>query len=327
MSDYSFVMDIIEDNNKELKEKYEKEKIEQEKESQDNTYINDYPATNFIDDTQPRLFDLQTFGDELYHKSTVRNKNYREYASNINAYDVAVNCIRTVVFKLLKTPITSYADKWLPVGMRSTVGNAIHDFIQLNSEQFTEKEACLKIPSIRFSGRLDGLINDNVLVEIKSVPFKDYKKIIKQNKPRTDDFYQTMCYKYVLENFTSEAKDPSIQTRNGVKPKLDNYKIKFIQFVYVAHDLIAHDIEDLNEALKIIEQLKSLLKSKTNQFYFITQLSINVEQCNDYEEFIKNKLSSVNYYLNNNKIPPMSDPFIDKKKCFFCPYQQVCRKH
>jgi len=62
--------------------------------------------------------------------------------------------------------------------MRSTIGTAIHDFVQSNTNQFTESEVSLKIPSIKFSGRLDNLIGPNILVEIKSCTYSDYEKLL-----------------------------------------------------------------------------------------------------------------------------------------------------
>jgi len=156
LSEYSYVMDLIQDNNFELKEK---EKNNHQPESFNNDEYQD------LSNNEPTVFDLQKFGQELYEKSYLKNKNYFEYASNINAYDVTSGCIRSTIFKLLKVPTKSYADKWLPLAMRSTIGNAIHDFIQLNSKQFTEKEVVLKVPSLHFSGRADGLINNNVFTQ------------------------------------------------------------------------------------------------------------------------------------------------------------------
>lgn len=313
MSEYGFVLDLIQNNNS-------------EKINHDNLIIEEKSILSPPNETtEPKLFDLLVFGNELKEKSKIKNQNYLEYAENISAYDVAVNCIRTVVYKLLKTPIPSYADKWLPLAMRSTIGTAIHEFIQGNSNQFTEQEVSLKIPSIRFSGRLDCLINNNVLVEIKSVAYNDYKKIISSQTPRTDDFYQGMVYKYILENYLEEAKNPNIKVREGTeKPKLNKYDIKFIQFIYIAHDLIAADIEDLSAAIKSITTLKSNLNSRRNQFFFITQLSIDTNCCDKYINYIKTKIDHINYYLQTNKLPPENDPYIDHKKCYFCNYNKIC---
>jgi len=96
--------------------------------------------------------------------------------------------------------VKSFADKWLPILLRSTIGTAIHEFIQSNTNQFTEGEVSLKIPSIKFSGRLDNLIGPNILIEIKSCTYADYEKIIRTRKPRVSDFYQAIVYKYILEN-------------------------------------------------------------------------------------------------------------------------------
>ncbi|MFW6219384.1 MAG: PD-(D/E)XK nuclease family protein [bacterium] len=315
MSEYNYVLDLIGDASQEIKE----ELI---------TKNNDNNFKEVIPDTRPdsiKLFDLSCFGRELHTNSQLKNKSYQEYAQNISAYDLGVNCIRTVLYKLTKTPVKSYADKWLPLAMRSIIGSSIHGFIQTNSNQFTEQEVSLKIPSIRFSGRLDCLVNNNVLVEIKSVTYKDYKKIIKKQTPRDDDFYQALVYKYMLENHIQEAKDPNIKIRKGTsKPMLDFYDIKYIQFVYVAHEIMAADVEDLSEALHVMQQTKTMLNSAKNKFYFVTQLAVDATKCEQHINYLKTKLDHILYYLNNNKIPPKEDPFIDSKKCFFCQYNNVC---
>jgi hypothetical protein len=273
-------------------------------------------------------FSISKFTQEIAVKSSLKNKSYREHVENINAYDIASGCIKEIVFKLTNTPIESFTDKWLPVLMRSTIGNAIHNFIQDNSDQFTEREVSMKIPSIRTSVRLDNLIGDNILVEIKSCTYSDYQKIINSRKPRIADFYQAITYKYLLENHLEEAKNPGIEIREGtVKPKLDKYNINKIQFIYVAHDLIASDTEGgLNEALNHVKTLKRSLNSKYNTFFFITTLLIDItdELADPYINYIKTKIQAINYYVDNNLSPDKDDPFIESSKCFFCLYKKNC---
>ena len=177
-------------------------------------------------------FNIDTFNQELFERSSVKNQLYRDAVQNISAYDISSGCIRDIFYKLTNTPVESFADKWLPILMRSTIGTAIHDFIQSNTDQFTEREVSLKVPSIRFSGRLDNLIGPNILVEIKSCTYSDYEKIIRTRKPRVSDFYQTMVYKYILEKHLAEARDPNIKIRKGTsKPKFEKYDIQTIQFI------------------------------------------------------------------------------------------------
>jgi len=272
-------------------------------------------------------FNIDTFIKELYDKSAVKNQLYKDITQNINAYDISSGCIREIVYKLNNTPVESFADKWLPILLRSTLGSAVHDFVQNNTNQFTEREVSLKIPSIRFSVRLDNLIGQNILIEIKSCPYLDYEKIIKDRKPRVADFYQAIAYKYVLENHLKEAKDPSIKIRKGtLKPRFDSYNIQKIQFIYVAHDVTATDVDSFAEILERIKQLKRVLNSKSNSFFFITTLVINLndEISKPYLEFVENKIKYINYYIDNNKLPDISDPFIDKQKCYFCLYNKIC---
>ena len=95
------------------------------------------------------FFDIQKFGQELYHISEKKNRKRAERPNqNITGYDICNNCIQQVLFKLRNTPIENYADSWLPIFMRTEVGSAVHNFIQNNTKQFTETEVNLKIPSI-----------------------------------------------------------------------------------------------------------------------------------------------------------------------------------
>ena len=270
-------------------------------------------------------FDLNVFSQEVYNKSHNKNMEHAQHAVNMNAYDIAVNCSRQIVYKLLKTPVQSFADKWLPIVFRAQLGKVCHDFVQLQSDQFTEAEVSLKIPSIRLSVRLDNLIGYNVLVEIKSCTYSDYQRIIRNQKPRKDDFMQSMVYKYVLENHLAEAKDPSIKVRSN-KPALDKYDIDTIQFVYLAHDITASDVEDISEALLLIAKIKKQLKSKNNPFYFMTTLTIDTHAFDPtpFTDFIKGKMESINNHVETGKLPGRDDPYVVTSKCFFCKYYPIC---
>lgn len=270
-------------------------------------------------------FDIGLFSKELYNKSSEKNKIYRIMSNSITSYDLASNCIREVVFRLKNTPVESFADKWLPIMMRSVLGNAIHEFIQNNSSQFTEKEVSIKVPSLRFSGRIDCLIGSSILVEIKSCTYSDYMKIINSRQPRLSDFYQAVCYKYFLENYLHEIKNSDVQIRT-VRPALDKYYIKQIQFIYVAHDVTASDVESLDEILQRIKELKKLLNSRSNSFFFISSLVIDATEdvVLPYVNYIKDKLTRINYYLDNDIIPTKDDPYIDTSKCYFCLYSKLC---
>lgn len=270
-------------------------------------------------------FDVSQFINELRTKSEEKNKAYMEMSNSISGYDIAHNCIGHTVKKLLNYPIENYASSWLPIHFRSVMGTAIHDFIQEFTNQFTEVEPSIKIPSINFSGRIDALISDNILVEIKSCSYDDYKTILKTRQPRKADFYQTMVYKYVLENYLEEAKSGKVKTRTQ-PPKLNKYKIDTIQFIYVCHQLVCSDIESLSLDNKMAIEIKKQLSSKHNPFFFITELTIDLNEFDPepYINWIKSKIDAINGYVQNNKLPTNEDPFVDLKKCFFCPYTNCC---
>lgn len=270
-------------------------------------------------------FDVKKFIDELAERSEAKNKAYSELAQSINAYAISSDCISNVVKRILGYPVKSFGQVWLPVLLRSTIGTAIHEFIQGYSNQFTEIERTVKIPSIRFSGRLDGLIGRNVMCEIKSVTHKDYKDILNTQKPRTEDFYQAMTYKYVLENYLDEIKNPGAAIRTP-PPALDKYEIDTIQLIYVAHDISASDCENFGQAIQLMKEVKQKLNSKFNQFYFITTVVLKLDTFDPqpYLDYIRRKIDAINYYVDNNKLPGIDDEFVDTKKCFFCLYRPTC---
>ena len=270
-------------------------------------------------------FNMQKFVSEVAKKSDNKGRAYSQLTQSISGYDIATNCIGNTVYKLQNMPVKSFASKWLPIAMRGVIGTAVHDFIQDTSEQFTELEPTLKIPSIRFSGRLDGLIGNNVLVEIKSCTYTDYQKIIKTMSPRLPDFRQCMAYKYILENHLDEAKNANVKRRTQ-PPVLDKYNIDTLQFIYVAHDLLASDIEDFGEMLNRIKHIKKVLNSRSNSFFFMSTLTVNLtdEISKPHIDYVEDKIKRINWYVDNNKFPTKDDPYVNKK-CFFCLYDKVCQ--
>ncbi len=272
-----------------------------------------------------RYFDLNNFLTEVYNKDIEKNHNMIQNQKYMSAYDISSGCIQNIINKIRNVPVRNYSSKWLPIVLRSYLGNSVHDFIQENSNQFTEKEISIKVPEINFSGRIDCLINNDVIVEIKSLPYNDYRKIIKTKSPRTNDVYQTLVYKYILENYLEQSKNHNENTRTQ-KPILNNYNIKYIQFIYVAHDIMASDIESLDEAIQSVQHVKKVLNSKHNTFYFMCNLLINLDECDvsPHLTYIKNKIERVNYYLANNLNVKKDDEFVDTKACFFCLYSDSC---
>ena len=172
-----------------------------------------------------KLFCVQEFINTIKVKSSEKNINYIENSENMNAYDIAHQCIRIPYFRIKKYPVANYENSWLPIEFRARFGNAAHDMLQDYSTTFTETEACLKVPSLKLSVRLDAVINNDVVVEIKSCAYADYAKIISSKKPRIHDFQQAILYKYLLENHLDEIKQQK-PTRSGSIPKLDKYDIK-----------------------------------------------------------------------------------------------------
>jgi hypothetical protein len=273
-----------------------------------------------------KLFDVNDFVEDLNNNSEAKNRRYLRNANNINGYDIASNCIRQIIFKLLNYPVRSYKDVWLPVIMRAKLGNAVHDFIQSNSKSFTEWECSLKIPSINTSVRLDNLIHNNVLCEIKSCTYGDYAKILNSKKPRDADFYQVMFYRYLLMNHLKEAQSQPLSSLRSPPPKLPEYNIDTVQLIYAAHDLLSSDSVSPSDAIKQATVLKKMLNSKHNKFFYITTITLDLTVIDPapYEAYIVEKLETINHCLANNIVPSRDNKFVNNE-CFFCLFKEVCK--
>ena len=280
--------------------------------------------------TEHQYFDIQAFGQELYHISEEKNKKRAERPNqNITGYDIAHNCIQQVLFKLRNTPIENYADSWLPIFMRTEVGSAVHNFIQNNTKQFTETEVNLKVPSIGFYGKIDYMVGSNVLGEIKTCTYEDYKMVLRKQQPREKDFLQAYTYRYMLQNHLDEilSNDVKIHYNMGEKPKLSEYNVDKLQFLYIAHDIISSQAETYAEMLECVKSVKKSLDSRHNPFFFITTIIVDLddETCKKMDEFVSGKFEDIHYYMKTETNPDDSSRYVNKKNCYFCPYKSVCK--
>jgi len=276
------------------------------------------------------LFETRAFKDLVRSDSVSRNRSYASNSVNVGGYDIAHNCMKTTLFRMLGYQPTNYANSWLPLGFRAALGTATHNYIQDLSlgKIFTECEVCLKVPSKRISMRLDALINDDTLVEIKSCAYSDYKKILSSKKPRLGDLHQAIFYKYLLQNHLEEL---SVQTptRGGCQPALKDYSnIRYIQMIYVCHELIAAEDEKMTDSVKFATELRKFAKkeSSISDFWFITPLAIDTQtfDIKSHEKYLVNKLDEILKYLEMKQLPPDNHPYVDTSKCFFCQFKDQC---
>lgn len=275
---------------------------------------------------EQQLFTVETFKQTLKINSAHSNKHFIDNSERLNAYDIVHSCIRNPIFRLLGTPIPDYSDNWLPVKLRSSFGTACHNFLQTNSTCFTEKEIYLRVPSINISVKIDCLTGLNTLVEIKTCSYSDYSKILKTNHARTEDFYQALLYRYLLEHHIDEAKNQDIDLNKYNLPKHDKYTINTIQMIYVCHELFSSDYSSLDQAVQESKVLKQQLKSKYNTMWFIKAINYDVanSKFDHHVNMIKEKIDESNKFLQSKTIPPMNHKYVDVKKCFFCLYKTHC---
>ena len=291
-----------------------------------------YNTKNDIGDVDNiTTFSVSDFQKELKLNSQKNNKYFHNNTDRFNAYDIAHNCIRSVLFRTFKFPLKDYSDSWLPVKLRTDLGNACHTFIQ-SSKIFTEQEVYLRVPSLNISTKIDCLINNNVLVEIKSCNYTDYSAIIKNNLPRTKDLYQAVLYKHLLENYLDESSS-QVLTSDEIKkynlPKLKKYNIKVLQFIYVCHELISAEANTIEQDIEFSKRLKKFMNSKNNKFWFIKEIQLDLENFNieKIENHVIDKLKELKMYYDNKKIPDLNNKYVDSKACFFCLFKEVCRQH
>ena len=285
------------------------------------------------------LFDINKFSEHIIKNNINDKLNRLDYSKNITGGDIAQCCPRETLFRLGGINYTNLNKMWHAVAIKCVIGTAIHEFIQNSPYNvFTELETVVKVPSINISGRVDGIINNDVLVEIKSCPYKDFSSIVNNNKYRDKDFTQVVLYKYLLENHLDEINTID---NNYNKPKFDKYKFKKIQMIYIANDLISDDMVNISSSYKIVETLKVKLNSKSNPFWFITTVIIDVEEnfelISKLEDKIKRKIGLINESLTHNRnnvnkiYPPKSNEFVQEYVnsgyCFsFCLYNNHCWK-
>jgi len=206
------------------------------------------------------------------------------------------------------------------------------DTIIITLDDGTEEEVYMRVPSLNISTKLDCLINDNVLVEIKSCNYADYAAIIKNNLPRTKDLYQAVLYRYLIQNHLEESRNQVLTEDEKKKynlPKLDKYNIRTIQFIYICHELIAAETESIEQDIEFSKRLKKFLNSKNNKFWFIKELQLNLDNFDitNVEKMVVDKLSELKLHYDNKKIPDMSHKHVDPKSCFFCLFKEVCSKN
>jgi hypothetical protein len=303
---------------------------------------NDLVESQPLDNIPPTFFDMSVFVNNLEKK--LKNDMLTKKHSNISGYDISSNCSKFVVMKLLNYPIKNDFNIWLPISLRGTIGRAIHNFIETNYD-FTECERTLRVPSMMVWGIYDASFNNNVLVEIKSVPMfsTDYSigfdTIVKEQKPRPEDFIQVLFYRYLLHNHLQEIQEQKLKNdsnKYGIytpPPQFPKYDIKYFQFIYVAQDSVHDNMESIDQCIASINKIKKLFDSKTNKFYFMKTLTISTESfnINSYEKnFVTDKLNNIIEHVRNKTLPSDNNKFVyknnpkHKSKCYFCNYNNIC---
>jgi len=261
-------------------------------------------------------------GFEEYLRQSIEEEKRR--GKNITAYDIAKECIRKTVFRILGFPMEGIKFHWLPVTLRAEIGNAVHKYVQTKYKGFTEKELTLIVPSKNVWMRADCLIGPTNIIEIKTCSYDEYSGILEKEKPRGADLYQVLIEKYLLENFGNEINENLL--KRGKQLRYSDYKIDYLQFIYVCNELFSAD-KTIDESVRDAKLMKEKLKIGGG-FWFMKVIDIDLKRVNlqKYEERVVSKLNDINRFLRTNNAPPINNEFVDKTQCPFCPWKITCDK-
>jgi hypothetical protein len=85
-------------------------------------------------------------------------------------------------------------------------------------------------------------------------------------------------------------------------------------------------MDSMSDAIKSVKTIRKNLESKKNPFCFISVLDFNLKEIDttEYIDYIKEKITAINDYINNNKLPSKENKFVDEGKCYFCIYKNFC---
>ena len=75
------------------------------------------------------------------------------------------------------------------------------------------------------------------------------------------------------------------------------------------------ECSSISECVNAAKAVKQMLQSKVNPFHFITAVNLDLSliDLTPYETYVDTKLKTINYYLDNSLIPPMTDNFVNTK--------------
>jgi len=168
-----------------------------------------------------KFFDVTKLEDLMRDKLTEKHRRMQTYERPYISVTELYTCLRKVYYSRMKFEIDlSKEYRWPYLYFITKVGNVVHDLIQ-ELYPFSETEKSILIEKFRVKGRIDGLINKDTLVELKTIDDNKFKyEYIKEH------YYQGLIYAYILN---SEY----------------GYKIRNITLVYIVRTLKAIHTFDL----------------------------------------------------------------------------------
>lgn len=167
-----------------------------------------------------QIDDFEFFTDEIVKNKILNlqidsvNERSTWVKKNISAYDL-VGCIRKIYFGFKGIP-ESNAPSYAYSPIIFAIGNAIHEVLEKSlSIQETEVDIKTSIDDFTFSMRCDGILNDKILVEFKTVD-----TIVSLEKPKPEHLAQAFIYAYFLNKYLKRNID-TIQIVYVARGKID----------------------------------------------------------------------------------------------------------
>jgi CRISPR/Cas system-associated exonuclease Cas4 (RecB family) len=239
---------------------------------QPDPFVSSAPAKlNYLDSESVKNYIREyTIKDNIEH-----NKDRKKVRLSVT--EDFCGCIRKtyLMFKDVERDFTAVYNYGKAV---TSVGNTIHEIVQAAIPAYKVEYAYVIKDEFEFdlSGRIDMILNENVLVEIKTCDSK-----IK--KPKNEHMKQIMIYATIINRF--------------LKKEL-NCNITLAQLLYVVRGKMDNVIFNIN---------------------------INDVEMDKVYRFMKKYTDALSGYLKDNKIPSLSDQFINTNICEFCYYKRSCR--
>jgi hypothetical protein len=225
------------------------------------------------------LLDENIIKDLMHQRTLIKNNNPNDVKNKerLSVTEDFCGCIRKSYY-MFKGYKRNYDGIYSYGNMVMSIGNLIHDILQESiPSKFNEYSYVLNdVFPLPISGRIDMILNDDVLVEFKSCSSK-----IK--KPKPEHMKQGMIYTTIVNKFLKDELKCDIKT---------------MQLIYIV---------------------------RSNMDSIVFNAPVTDEIMNQFYHFMRGFTESLVECLNKNEPPYSNNPFINREKCDYCYFKNICR--